>query len=167
MIVYRHICQFHPAYTCSEITDTMGFLYSDVTMSAMASQIIWPVCSAICSGAHQKKHLSSASLAFVRGIHRWSVDCPHDGPVTRKMFLYNDVIMVKLLLSLKKWRDKVTILHTCKTVAWFDIQTITFINLQLWTNNFSWNVSLVTERPVSIPSHSSLMGYFTGNGAMT
>ena len=164
MIVYRHICQFHPAYTRSEITNTMGFLYSDVTLSAMASQIIWPVCSAICSGAHQR---SSASLASVRGIHRWSVDCPHDGPVTRKMFPYNDVIVVKMLLSLKNWRDKVTILHTCKTVAWFDIQTITFINLQLWTKFFSWNGSLVTERPVSIPSHASLMCYFTGNGAMT
>ena len=27
-----------------------------------------------------------------RGIHRWSVDYPHKGPVTRKMFSYDDVI---------------------------------------------------------------------------
>ena len=32
-----------------------------------------------------KKHQSSASLAFVRGIHRWPVNSPHKGPVTRKM----------------------------------------------------------------------------------
>ena len=47
--------------------------YSDVIMSAMASQIagISIVCSAFCSGADQRKHQSSVSLAFVRGIHRW------------------------------------------------------------------------------------------------
>ena len=32
-----------------------------------------------------KKHQSSASLAFVRGIHRWPVKSPHKGPVTRKI----------------------------------------------------------------------------------
>ena len=39
------------------------------------------------------KHRSSASLAFVRGIHRWPVNSPHKGPVTRKMFPFDDVIM--------------------------------------------------------------------------
>ena len=33
-----------------------------------------------------KKHQSSASLAFVGGIHRWPGNCPHKGPITRKMF---------------------------------------------------------------------------------
>ena len=32
-----------------------------------------------------KRHQSSASLAFVRGIHRWPVNSPYKGPVTRKM----------------------------------------------------------------------------------
>ena len=32
------------------------------------------------------KHQSSASLAFVRGIHRWPMNSLHKGPVTRKMF---------------------------------------------------------------------------------
>ena len=41
----------------------------------------------------KKKFKSSASLAFVRGIHRWPVNSPHKGPVTRKMFLFDDVIM--------------------------------------------------------------------------
>ena len=40
-----------------------------------------------------KKYQSSASLAFMRGIYRWPVDSPHKGPVTRKMFPFNDVIM--------------------------------------------------------------------------
>ena len=41
-----------------------------------------------------KKHQSSASLAFVRGIHRWPVNSPHKWPVTRKMFPFDDVIMM-------------------------------------------------------------------------
>ena len=45
------------------------------------------------TGADQRKLQSSVSLAFVRGIHRWSVDSPHKGPVTRKIFPFYDVIM--------------------------------------------------------------------------
>ena len=62
--------------------------YNDVTMSAMAPQItsIWTVYSVVCSSAHQRKYQSSASLVFERGIHRWPVDSPHQGPVTRKCF---------------------------------------------------------------------------------
>ena len=44
-------------------------------------------------GADQIKHQSSASLAFLRGIHRWPVSSPHKGPVTRKMFPFDDAIM--------------------------------------------------------------------------
>ena len=40
-----------------------------------------------------KKYQSSASLAFVRGIHRGPVNSPHKGPVTRKMFTFDDVII--------------------------------------------------------------------------
>ena len=41
-----------------------------------------------------RKHESSASLAFVRGNHRWLVNSPQRGPVTRKMFPFGDVIMI-------------------------------------------------------------------------
>ena len=40
----------------------------------------------VYSGAGQRKHQSSASLAFVWGIHRWPVNSPHKWPVTRKIF---------------------------------------------------------------------------------
>ena len=64
-------------------------------LCAMASQItsITIVCSTVYSGTDQRKHQSSASLAFVRGIHRWTMISPHKGPVTRKMFPFDDVIM--------------------------------------------------------------------------
>ena len=57
-------------------------------MGAMASQItsVSIICSTVCSGADQRRHQSSASLAFVRGIHLSQVDSPHKGPVTRKCF---------------------------------------------------------------------------------
>ena len=51
------------------------------------------VYSTIYSGAAQSKHQSSASLAFVWGIHRGPVNSPHKWPVTRKMFPFDDVIM--------------------------------------------------------------------------
>ena len=72
-----------------------SFNYNDVIMSVMASQItsLTSVCSTVYSGSDQRKHQSSASLAFVRGIHRWPVNSPHKGPVTRKMFPVDDVIM--------------------------------------------------------------------------
>ena len=69
--------------------------YNDVIMSAIASQItsVTIFTRPSIQGADQRKHQSSASLAFVRGIHRWPVNSPHKGPVPRKMFPFDDVIM--------------------------------------------------------------------------
>ena len=69
--------------------------YDDVIMGAIASQItsLKIVYSTVYSGADQSKHQSSASLAFVWGIHRGPVNSPHKWPVTRKMFAFDDVIM--------------------------------------------------------------------------
>ena len=69
--------------------------YSDVIMGAMASQItrLTIVYSTVYSGTDQRKHKSSASLAFMRGIHRGPVNSQHNWPVTRKMFPFDDVIM--------------------------------------------------------------------------
>ena len=57
-------------------------------MGTMAFQItsLSIAYSTVHSGADQSKHQSSASLAFVRGIHRGPVNSPHKWPVTRKMF---------------------------------------------------------------------------------
>ena len=69
--------------------------YDDVTMGTMASKItsLTIVYTTVYSGADQSKHQSSASLAFVWGIHRGPVNSPHKWPVTRKMFPFDDVIM--------------------------------------------------------------------------
>ena len=67
-------------------------------MGTMASQItsLTIVYSTVYSEADQRKHQSSASLAFVWGIHRGPVNSPHKWPVTRKMFPFDDVIMMKM-----------------------------------------------------------------------
>ena len=66
--------------------------YNDVTVSLMASRItsLTIVYSTVYSGADQRKHQSSASLAFVRGL----VNSPHKWPVTRKMIPFDDIIMI-------------------------------------------------------------------------
>ena len=71
------------------------FYYSDVIIGTMGSRItnVSIVYSTVCSGANQRKNQSSASLAFVRGIHRWPVNSPHKEPVTRRMLPFDDVIM--------------------------------------------------------------------------
>ena len=77
--------------------------YSYVIMGTMASQItsLTFVYSTVHSGADQRKHQSSASLASVRGFHRWPVNSLHKWPVTRKMFPYDDVIMCKMGLRVQ------------------------------------------------------------------
>ena len=60
--------------------------YSYSIMSTMVSQItgVSIVYWTICSGPDQGNHQSYASLGFIKEIHRWSVNSPHKGPVTRK-----------------------------------------------------------------------------------
>ena len=68
-----------------------GSHYSDVIKMASWITSLTTVYSTVHSA--DKKYQSSASLAFVRGIHRWPVNSPHKWPVTRKMFPSDDVIM--------------------------------------------------------------------------
>ena len=74
-----------------------NFHNSDVIMGTKASQItsLTIVYSTVYLRADQRKHQSSASLTFVRGIHRWPLNFPHKGPVMRKMFPFDEVIMHK------------------------------------------------------------------------
>ena len=59
-------------YYSGIILGTGSVQYIDVIMTTMASQItsLKVVYSTVYSDADQRKHQSSASLAFVRGIHR-------------------------------------------------------------------------------------------------
>ena len=82
-------------------------------MGTMASQItcLTIVYSTVYSGADQRKHQSSASLAFVRRIHRRPVNSPHKWPVTRKMFPFDDVIMNQSCSYGMAWPPWVTVIN--------------------------------------------------------
>ena len=76
-------------------------------MGKMASQItsLTIVSSTVYTGAYQRKHQSSASLAFVWGIHRAPGNSPHKSPVTREMFPFDDVIMHTCLGSKMSYKN--------------------------------------------------------------
>ena len=85
--------------------DSKQYHYCDDIISPMASQItsLTVAYSTVCSCIHQRKHRSSESLAFVRGIYRSPVNSPHKWPATRKMFPFDDVIMLHVLCVW--WKD--------------------------------------------------------------
>ena len=82
--------------------------YRDVIISAMASHTtgVSIAYSTVCPGADQRIHQSSASLAFVRGIHRWPVNSPHKGPVTQRMFPFDDVIMLRIYSGISPYMNR-------------------------------------------------------------
>ena len=90
---FKHIAR---ASACVIAADTFLLtlqIHNDVIMSAMASQIT------SLTIVYSTVYWGSASLAFVRGIHWWPVNSPHEWPVTRKMFPFDDVIMHQLLVD--------------------------------------------------------------------
>ena len=75
--------------------------YNDVIMGTMASQITSLTIVYSTFYIDLRKHQSSASLAIVRGIHRWPVNTPHKGPITQKMFVFDDVIILRCEFYIK------------------------------------------------------------------
>ena len=84
--------------------------YNDVIMTVMLPQItsLMIVYSTVYSGADQRKHQSSTSLAFVRGIHWWPVNSSHKGPIRWKMFPFDDVVVTveDVVIFLKSIRKR-------------------------------------------------------------
>ena len=89
-------------------------------MGAMTSQTtnVSIVYSTVCSGADQTKHQSSASLAFVRGIHRWPMNSTHKGPIRWKMFPFDDVIMLYHKMLIGVFSHHLPRLNNKKTYMW-------------------------------------------------
>ena len=75
-IFHTMICNGNPTALINTLTSNH---YNDVIMSAMVSQITGfaIVYSTVYSGIDQRKLQSTASLAFVWGIHRWQVNSAH------------------------------------------------------------------------------------------
>ena len=102
--------------------------YSDIIMGAMASKItsLNTVYSTVYSGADQRKHQISAPLAFVRGIHRWPMNSPHKGPITRKIFPFYDVIMIRYIIGMNYMKNSVRRTPLLKRHVWYVICTCHF-----------------------------------------
>ena len=72
------------------------------------------VYKTVCSGADQRKHQSSASLAFVRGIHRSPVNSPHKWPVKRKngsIWWRHDVSSINKVCTQSLYLERWNVLH--------------------------------------------------------
>ena len=141
--------------------------YDDVIMGAIASQItsLTIVYTTVYSDADHRKHQSSVSLAFVRGIHRRPVNSPHKGPVTWKMFPFDDVIMIYWWFP-GTWAIDTELLwlRCCyprwafeQTVGWPVMQwrSCSFIVLRhsrivIWEKLFNWTHNEAITRPRNI-----------------
>ena len=121
--------------------------YNDIIMGAIGSQntSLTIVYSTVYSDADQRKHQSSASLAFVWGIHRRPVNSPHKWPVTRKIFPFDDVIMKSRPYSrsvdsgaLRYWSvdnsyeliNKISVIKAARSIKTFNFST-PYTNLPL------------------------------------
>ena len=82
--------KFHMLMYPDHLHNWLDFHYTDATMDTIASQIIslMIVYSTVYSDAHQRWYQSSASLAFVRGIHLKPVNSPHKWPVTGNVSIW-------------------------------------------------------------------------------
>ena len=136
------------ATVLSKLLQKLRSHYCDVIMGAMASQIT-SLTIVYSTGADQRKHQSSASLAFVRGIHRWPVNSPHKRPVTWKMFPFDDVIMIWIaniaisIFTMAEVEPSAVVVMTmrCRSEMWdknsklmalIPYRNITSINPNLW-----------------------------------
>ena len=101
------------------------------------------------SGADHIKHQSSALLAFVRGIHRWPVNSPHKGPVTRKCFHLMTSSWIKRIFFFKM----VTTLRKKWGEMWLESQNLLIIRRKTVAERTIWYWK---PRVVCMPTLSSL-----------
>ena len=126
------------------------------------------VYSTVYSGEDQRKHQSSVSLAFVRGIQQWPVNSLHKGPVTQKMFPFDDVIMIpnKVIcqqpdqgliqelhenLEWNLYHSRAKLLQdgieATVTAVWSHHDTVYCLNdnLKRWCLNIDWNLEAISK----------------------
>ena len=119
-------------------------------MSAVVSQItsFAIVNPTVYSTANRRKHQSIASLAFVRGIHRWPVNSPHKRTVMLKILPFDDVIMILTHES----RNKMAII-LCTTIIWLFFK----INIVIFWFEFHRNHFPTARVTIYIDSDNLLM----------
>ena len=122
-------------------------------MSATASQI--NSLTIVYSGEDQRNQ-SSASLAVVRGIHRWPVNSPHRVPVTRKMFPFHDVIMQPNWIASARWRQPRHFIILGEILKWiFEVS-----HLRGWEKHVSY-CGMICVRNYCLVSLTALLRSFS------
>ena len=138
--------------------------YSDVMIGAMASQTtgVSIVYAIVCSDADQRKHQSSASLALVGGNHQLPMNSPHKGPVTRRIFPFDNVIMILSFSTLFKFSKSVELIPQ-EVVQWkWLLMNELYINFRAeWcrksfnrciiptTRDILWDIFIIYENTMS------------------
>ena len=119
-------------------------------MGEVASQItsLTIVYSIVYSDADQRKHQSSASLAFVRGIYRWPVNSPHKWPVSRKTFPFDDLIML-MIETLKRICDKTS-----------------YVIIEIGINFFQWTYAEHIDRKLPTCVYMTISQFGGGIGTV-
>ena len=136
--------------------------YNDVIMGAIVSQItsLTIIDPTVYSDADHRKHQSSASLVFVWGIHRWSVNSPHKWPVTRKMCPFDDVIMVTKLLTAKLSSRQLLVYSIIIILSNYSLCSIHFLTpFMIWRPSQLYTIVAITFRTrsaISINSFNTL-----------
>ena len=111
------------------------------------------VDSTVHSGADQRKHQWSPSLAFVWGIHRWAVNSPHKWPVTRKMFPSDDVIMH----GGGPGRWGVKLLPQCRCKSVYPVWTICFLLMTSGSSVHKFMESVSIWAPDGEPNENKVL----------
>ena len=112
-------------------------------MSARVSQItgVSFVCSTACSGADQRKHQSSVSVAFVRGIHRSPLDSPHKGKRAKPFHLMTSSWKCMIHISFGK-----STLHLRNTITLRQSSFHSFFNeLFIWMTDAYKRITAVNK----------------------
>ena len=131
----------------SEENKPRGEHCNDIIMGAIASQItsLMIIYSILYSDADQRKHQSSASLAFVQGIHREPVNSLHKWPVKQILFPFDDVIMSCLNIKMLSCQ--------CKDSHYKHKMASCPSYLYNW-NLYTWNYDLYLETCLRLYSNN-------------
>ena len=133
----------------------------DVILSAMAYQItsLTIVWWTVYSDADQRKYQSTASLAFVRGTHRWPVNFPRKGRATGICF--HLMTSSLSLCAISVWKSD----RKCKYIFMFPIISSARHELTQWGRDkmaanflttFSYAISWIQIYKVRLIFHWSL-----------
>ena len=147
--------------------------YRDVIMGAIVSQItsLTIFYSTIYSGADQRKKSKLRVTGLCAGNSPVAVNSPHKGPVTRKMFPFDDVVMTILILhdydTLQRDKSHYSRCHrsdvgrsklcghqpdalAAELTNRSRLYALIVIFIIIWTNN--WKKTLMICRPSYYPS---------------